>query len=242
MPRAAAGLQRALAVDRRLLRLHRGGVHRHRLEHGRHVARDPPQHELRQPRNLEHRHVPGASQLAKAHVGATRGRMRQVHHDEPLHELGAPHREPPRDHPAPVVGHDRRLLRPRRVDQRRHVVHQTLERVGRHRVGLVREAVAAQVRRPDPVAERRQQRRLVPPRVPALGKPVQAQRQRVAVTETRQVEAQPVRLDEGVPERIVRRVLRRIEDRVHARGVRATAAVCEPTDRNGPDSLAIPAP
>ena len=102
--------------------------------------------------------------------------------------------------PPQSCAEQRDVARARRVDQAGDVVHQVLDRVGLDAVGLLALAVAAQVRRPDAVAEPRQQRHLMAPRVPALGEAVQAERQPVAGARLGDVEAQAVGGDLEVAE------------------------------------------
>jgi len=152
----------------------------------------------RQAGDLEQGHVPGAQHLARRSAerrGEDR-RVRHVHDHQALQRADAVGGEGPGETRAPVVADQSDLACATDVDQGRHVLHQSLDAVAGHilRLGLGL-AVAAQVGSPGAVAQLGQQRQLMTPREPALGKPVQAERKPAALARLVHGEIETVRLD-----------------------------------------------
>ena len=131
---------------------------------------------------LKEQRVEGALQIAQPHspraLPGAHGRAVEDH--DALERAHLMRCELQGDHHAPVVSQDDRLFCARCVDERRGIIDQVLDRIAPHPFGLVGLAETAQVRCPGPVAEGGQQRELMAPRVPDLGKAVEAQRQAVA--------------------------------------------------------------
>ena len=99
---------------------------------------------------------------------------------------------------APVVPGDERPLLPERVHQRDHVAGQVQDRVLVGGLRAAGAAVAALVGRDGVKACLGQRGELMPPRVPALGEPVQQHDQR-ALARLGHVHAQPARVHITVP-------------------------------------------
>src|SRR5262249_28540134 len=144
-----------------------------------HAADPPPaaagENPLGQPRQLEEQDVPGAQALTQAARLEPCTEVRDVHADEPRERPDLPRREAPADDATPVLAHGCRLTPARRIDQPGDVVHQRLDRIVRDLERAIALAIAAEIGRPDAMAELREQRHLVAPRVPALGEAVQAE-------------------------------------------------------------------
>ena len=170
-----------------------------------HVRESPPdrlrptraQDPLGQPWQLEEENIPALPELRpRPQCTHETRRMRHVHDHEARKRAHLPDRAVPRDDRPPVMRDQQRLLRTRRIDQPGDIAHQLVDVIGAHGSRARCLAVAAQVRRPDPIAQPRQQRHLEAPRELRFRKPVQQQCELLARTALVHFEGDPVRSHE----------------------------------------------
>ena len=106
--------------------------------------------------------------------------MRAVENGKSRDALRMPHARVPGERPAPVVAHDRGLLRAERGHEARDILRENVDPVGVQPARLVALPIASQVGRDDSMARLREHRNLVAPRCPVLGKAVEEKHQRAA--------------------------------------------------------------
>lgn len=152
--------------------------------------------------HVEEEHVPRAEKLPPigADGGRPHGRVRRVQHDKTIDQVRVLGGQQPRHNAAPVVSDENALVTGVLADQLGQVGHQHVGGVGAHRVRLVRVAVAAHVDRHHVIVGG-ELLNLILPRVPALGKAVHKQHQRlvdIARLDTMQANVLPGDYDQQI--------------------------------------------